>query len=139
MCQGALQPGRRAGERVGVGTSAATAGRTTARFPFTHGPDRSGREAGHRGVMLDDEAIDCSLQVDDRSEGAAFQSSICELSLVQRLCDVRNQIRRIFDAYRQPDRRVENAHSLADVSRDAGMGHTCRQTGKRFSSAKAHH
>jgi hypothetical protein len=135
MSQGTLQPGRRAGERVG--TSAATAGRTTARFPFTHRPDRRGREAGNRGIMLDDEAIDCSLQVDDRSEDAAFQSSVCELSLVQRLCDIRNQIRRIFDAYRQPDRRVENAHSLADVSRDAGMGHTCGQTSKRFSSAKA--
>lgn len=30
------------------------------------------------GVMFDDEAIDCSLQVDDRSEDAAFQSSLCE-------------------------------------------------------------
>src|ERR1700722_15226487 len=31
------------------------------------------------GVMFDDEAIDCCLQVDDRQEDATFQSPLCEL------------------------------------------------------------
>src|ERR1700732_3470053 len=52
-----------------------------------------------------------------------------QLCLVQSLRDVRDQIRRVFDADRQPDRGVENAHFLADVSRNAGMGHACGQAG----------
>ena len=31
------------------------------------------------GVVFDDEAIDCCLQVDDRQEDAVFQSPLCEL------------------------------------------------------------
>src|SRR6202011_4585670 len=61
-----------------------------------------------------------------------------QLCLVQSLRDVRDQIRRVFDADRQPDRGVENAYFTADVSRNAGGGHTCGQAGKRFGSAQAH-
>src|SRR5258708_23429545 len=37
-----------------------------------------------------------------------------QLCLVQSLRDVRDQIRRVFDADRQPDRGVENAYFLAE-------------------------
>src|SRR3981081_553611 len=48
-----------------------------------------------------------------------------QLCLVQSLRDVRDQIGRVFDADRQPDRGVENAYFLADVSRNAVMSHEC--------------
>ena len=51
------------------------------------------------------------------------------LCLVQSLRDVRDQIGRVFDADRQPYRGVENAYFLADVSRNAGVGHACGQAG----------
>src|SRR2546430_8679354 len=61
-----------------------------------------------------------------------------QLSLVQGLRDVRDEIGRVFDADRQPDRGVENAYFLADVSRNAGVGHACGQAGKRLGAAQAH-
>ena len=61
-----------------------------------------------------------------------------QLCLVQSLRDVRDQIGRVFDADRQPDRGVENAYFLPDVSRNAGMGHACGQAGKRLGPAQAH-
>ena len=61
-----------------------------------------------------------------------------QLCLVQSLRDVRDQIGRVFDADRQPDRGVENAYFLADVSRNAGVGHAGGQAGKRFGAAQAH-
>src|SRR6266436_5869628 len=61
-----------------------------------------------------------------------------QLSVVQSLRDIRDQIGRVFDADRQPDRGVENAYFLADVSRNAGVGHACWQTGKRLGAAQAH-
>ena len=48
-----------------------------------------------------------------------------------------DQIGRVLDADRQPDRGVENAYSLADVGRNAGMG-PCGQAGKRLGAAQAH-
>src|ERR1700680_4575829 len=48
-----------------------------------------------------------------------------QLGLVQSLRDVRDQIGRVFDADRQPDRGVENAYFLADVGRNPGVGHAC--------------
>src|SRR6266853_1864838 len=60
------------------------------------------------------------------------------LCLVQSLRDVGDQIRRVFDADRQPDRGVENAYFLADVSRNAGVGHARGQAGKRLGAAQAH-
>src|SRR6266404_4125134 len=35
-------------------------------------------------------------------------------------------------------RGVENAYFLADFSRNAGVGHACRQAGKRLGAAQAH-
>jgi hypothetical protein len=61
-----------------------------------------------------------------------------QLCRVQGLRDVRDQIARLFDADRQPDRAVENPYFLAEVSRNAGVGHACRQAGKRFGAAQAH-
>ncbi len=61
-----------------------------------------------------------------------------QLCLVQSLRDIRDQIGRVFDADRQPDGGVENAYFLADVSRNAGVGHACRQAGKRLGAAQAH-
>ena len=61
-----------------------------------------------------------------------------QLCLVQGLRDVGGQIRRVFDADRQPDRGVENAYFLADVSRNSGVGHACGQAGKRLGAAQAH-
>jgi hypothetical protein len=61
--------------------------------------------------------------------------SVC---LVQSLGDVRDQIGRVFDADRQPDRAVENTYLLADVSRNAGVGHACRQARKRLGAAQTH-
>ncbi len=61
-----------------------------------------------------------------------------QLCLVQSLRDVRDQIGRVFDADRQPDRGVENAYFLADVSWNPGMGHACGQAGKRLGAAQAH-
>src|SRR6266852_5387307 len=61
-----------------------------------------------------------------------------QLCLVESLRDVRDQIRRVFDADRQPDRGVENAYFLADVSRNAGVGHACGQAGERLGTAQAH-
>src|SRR3954447_22999565 len=65
-------------------------------------------------------------------------SKECRLCLVQSLRDVRDQIGRVFDADRQPDRGVENAYFLADVSWNAGVGHACGQAGKRLGAAQAH-
>src|ERR1700682_5749253 len=53
-----------------------------------------------------------------------------KLRLVQGLRDVRDQIGRVFDADRQPDRGVENAYFLANVGRNPGVGHACGQAGK---------
>src|SRR5216684_5587682 len=61
-----------------------------------------------------------------------------QLCLVESLRDVRDQIGRVFDADRQPDRGVENAYFLADVSRNAGVGHACGQAGERLGTAQAH-
>lgn len=61
--------------------------------------------------------------------------SVC---LIQSLGDVRDQIGRVFDADRQPDRGVENTYFLTDVSRNAGVGHACGQAGKRLGAAQAH-
>src|SRR4030088_1255129 len=58
------------------------------------------------------------------------------LGRVQSLRDVRDQIGRVFDADRQPDRGVENAYFLADVGRNPGVGHPCRQAGKRLGAAQ---
>src|SRR6476660_10471455 len=44
-----------------------------------------------------------------------------QLCLVQGLRDVGDQIGGVFDANRQPDRGVENAYFLAEVSRNAGV------------------
>src|SRR5882724_8099056 len=60
------------------------------------------------------------------------------LCLVQSLRDISDQIGRVFDADRQPDRGVENAYFLADVSRNAGVSHACGQAGKRLGAAQAH-
>ena len=59
------------------------------------------------------------------------------LCLVQSLRDVRDQIGRVFDADRQPDRGIENAYFLADISRNAGVRHACGQAGKRFGAAQS--
>src|SRR5688572_23429652 len=73
--------------------------------------------------------------------GSAFQRSMrcgfCS-TLTQSVRDISNQIRRVLDADRQPDRGVENAYFLADVGRNAGMGHAGRQAGKRLGAAQAH-
>ena len=61
-----------------------------------------------------------------------------QLCLVQSLRDISDQIGRVFDADRQPDRGVENAYFLANVSRNAGVGHACGQAGKRLGAAEAH-
>src|ERR1700674_2487011 len=61
-----------------------------------------------------------------------------QLGRVQSLRDVRDQIGRVFNADRQPDRGVENTYFLADVSRNAGVGHACGQAGKRLGAAQAH-
>ena len=61
-----------------------------------------------------------------------------QLGLVQSLRDVRDQIGPVFNADRQPDRRVENTYFLTDVSRNAGVGHACGQAGKRPGAAQAH-
>src|SRR5258708_37256444 len=60
-----------------------------------------------------------------------------QLSLVQSLRDVGDQIRRVFDADRQPDSGVENAYFLADVSRNAGGGHACGKGGTRYGTAQS--
>jgi hypothetical protein len=44
---------------------------------------------------------------------------------------------RMLDADRQPDRGVENAHFLAAVSRNAGVGHDCGQAGERLRATQA--
>jgi hypothetical protein len=56
----------------------------------------------------------------------------------QSLCYVSDQIVRMLDADRQPDRRVENSEFLPDVGRHAGMGHARRQAREGLRSAKAH-
>jgi hypothetical protein len=56
----------------------------------------------------------------------------------QGLRDVRDQIVRVLDADRQPDRRVENSDVLADIGRDAGVRHARRQARKRLGAALAH-
>src|ERR1700722_14986087 len=61
-----------------------------------------------------------------------------QLRLIQSLCDVSDEIGWVFDANRQPDRGVENTDFLADVSWNAGMGHTCGQASKRLGAAQAH-
>ena len=61
-----------------------------------------------------------------------------QLCRVQSLRDISDQIGRVLDADRQPDRGVENAYFLADVSRNAGVGHACGQAGKRLGAAQAH-
>ena len=61
-----------------------------------------------------------------------------QLCLVQSLRDISDQIGRVFDADRQPDRGVENAYFLADVGWNAGVGHACGQAGKRLGAAQAH-
>ena len=60
------------------------------------------------------------------------------LCRIQGLRDVSDEIGRVLDADRQPDRGVENADFLADVSRNAGVGHACGQAGKRLGAAQAH-
>src|ERR1700694_5946058 len=60
------------------------------------------------------------------------------LRLVQSLRDIRDQIGRVFDADRKPDRGVKNAYFFADVSRNAGVGHARGQAGKRLGAAQAH-
>ena len=60
-----------------------------------------------------------------------------QLCLVQSLRDISDQIGRVLDADRQPGG-VENAYFLADVSRNAGMGHACGQAGKQLGAAQAH-
>src|SRR4030081_341780 len=67
----------------------------------------------------------------------AFTQGV-QLCLVQSLRDVRDQIGRVFDADRQPDRGVENSYFLADVSRNAGVSHACGQASKRLGAAQAH-
>jgi hypothetical protein len=44
----------------------------------------------------------------------------------------------VLDADRQPDCGVENAYFLADVGRNAGVGHARRQARKRLGAAQAH-
>jgi hypothetical protein len=61
-----------------------------------------------------------------------------QLCRVQSLRNISDQIGGVLDADRQPDRGVENAYFLADVSRNAGVGHACGQTGKRLGAAQAH-
>ena len=61
-----------------------------------------------------------------------------QLCRVQSLLDIGDQIGGVLDADRQPDRGVENAYFLADVGRNAGVGHACGQAGKRLGAAQAH-
>src|SRR5688500_13523125 len=68
---------------------------------------------------------------------AAWPCGFCS-TLTQSLRDISDQIRRVFDADRQPDRGVKNAYFLADVGRNPGMGHAGRQAGKRLGAAQAH-
>ena len=60
-----------------------------------------------------------------------------QLCLVESLRDVRDQTRRLFDADRQPDRGVTYAYFLADVSRNAEVGHACGQAGERLRATQA--
>src|SRR5882757_4448248 len=59
------------------------------------------------------------------------------LCLVQSLRDVRDQIGRMFDADRQPDRGVKYAYFVADVSRNAGVGHAGGQAGEWLRATQA--
>ena len=63
-------------------------------------------------------------------DSCTFLMQGVQLCLVESLRDVRDQIGRVFDADRQPDRGVENTYFLEDVSRNAGVGHACGQAGK---------
>ncbi len=56
----------------------------------------------------------------------------------QSLSDVGDQIGRMLDPDRQPDRRVENSHFVADFGRNARVRHACSQAGKRLGAAQAH-
>src|SRR6266404_7167381 len=44
----------------------------------------------------------------------------------------------MLDADRESDRRAENADLLTDFDWNTGVGHACRQAGKRLLSAEAH-
>src|SRR5271156_3677051 len=44
----------------------------------------------------------------------------------------------MLDADRKPDSGIENAYFLADVRRDAGVGHAGRQAGKRLGATQTH-
>jgi hypothetical protein len=52
------------------------------------------------------------------------------LCCIQSLRDVCDQVGRVLDADRQPDRGVENADLLTNVGRNARVGHGGRQAGK---------
>src|SRR5207302_11032919 len=58
--------------------------------------------------------------------------------LARQMYNVRDEISGVFDAGGQPDRGVANASLLADVSRNAGVGHAGGQAGKRPGAAQAH-
>src|ERR1700730_13891106 len=73
--------------------------------------------------------------LEPRFDSIETEKALC---LVPSLRDVRDQIGRVFDADRQPDRGVENAYFLADASRNAGVGHACGQAGKRLGAPQAH-
>jgi hypothetical protein len=60
-----------------------------------------------------------------------------KLCLVQSLRDVRDQVGRVFNADRKPDRGVKNTYFLADLSRHAGVRHACGQAGERFRTTQA--
>ena len=59
-----------------------------------------------------------------------------QLRRVQGLRDIGDQIGRMLDADRQPDRGVEHADFLADVGWNAGMRHARRQAGQQLGAAE---
>src|SRR5690242_2611753 len=56
----------------------------------------------------------------------------------QSLHNIRNEIGRVLDTDRQSNCGIEDAYSLAHLGRNPGVGHACRQAGKRLGAAQAH-
>jgi hypothetical protein len=61
---------------------------------------------------------------------AEFGLAMLRLLRIQSLSDVRDQVGRVLDSDRQPDRGVENPDFFADVGRHARVRHARRQAGK---------
>src|SRR5262245_56741204 len=89
-------------------------------WPICHLAKRQMSSAAMRRASISQAGDDSLFEDDSLKMLQRAKRAASKLCLVRSLCDVCDSDRTVLDADRQPDRGVENAYFLTDVSRNAG-------------------